>query len=206
MWYKIHNFEHPYWRAKESIILRTLFLIVAIIFQNPILSSFVLVIIIIRVASLMSGIDVLDNTIKEKINKLFQKNPEEIRCYISTTIKYFFNRIFSDYKSFDEIFENETIKYSNLIQIQKDYNWLQYTVAIVLLLLWFYWSDFWNYANRIFVITSFLVIGRYVVMFTKRKHLPNIPIAKEISEIIFFIIKKIKIYKIKFVNEKTKTN
>jgi hypothetical protein len=39
----------------------------------------ILIIIILRVASLMSDIDVFTITIKQRLNILFTKNPEELR-------------------------------------------------------------------------------------------------------------------------------
>lgn len=77
--YKLHNFEHPYRWAKESILWWTLFTIVIVATKSAVGSGFILTMIVIRVASLLSGIDVLDEQVKKKINNFFFKNPEELR-------------------------------------------------------------------------------------------------------------------------------
>jgi len=51
-------------------------------------SVIVLIVIILRIAALMSDIDFLNTKTKQQLNKLFFKNPEEIRAYITGFIVY----------------------------------------------------------------------------------------------------------------------
>ncbi|MEI7558861.1 MAG: hypothetical protein WCJ45_09105 [bacterium] len=74
--YASHSFEKPNRWIKESIILWTLFGIVCLS-GNIFLSSTLLILIIVRIASLMSDIDFLSIPIKQQLNKIFVKNPEE---------------------------------------------------------------------------------------------------------------------------------
>jgi len=78
LWYKAHNFDKPNRRIEESILLRTLFVLVCMS-GSVMISSIVLIFIILRIAALMSDIDFINNQIKQHLNKLFLKNPEEIR-------------------------------------------------------------------------------------------------------------------------------
>ena len=50
---------------------------------NVFLTALMLIIIIFRIAALLSDIDFLNMHIKQRINRLFLKNPEELFGYIS---------------------------------------------------------------------------------------------------------------------------
>ncbi|MEI6119298.1 MAG: hypothetical protein WCP92_09210 [bacterium] len=78
IWYKIHIFDKPNWRVKESLILWTVFLILSFL-GNVLISSSALLLIIFRISALMSDIDFINIPVKQRLNKLFFKNPEEIR-------------------------------------------------------------------------------------------------------------------------------
>ncbi|MEI6774556.1 MAG: hypothetical protein WCL18_07410 [bacterium] len=77
LWYTAHNFDTPNWRTKESLLLWTLFLLLTML-GNVFVSSTLLILIIFRIASLMSDIDFLTLPTKQWLNGLFLKNPEEI--------------------------------------------------------------------------------------------------------------------------------
>lgn len=80
--YQKHTFDQPDMLVKESIIARTIFVLLGLC-TTPFLTSTFLIMIIIRIASLLGKVDIINPTIKAYINKLFLKNPEEIRGYIS---------------------------------------------------------------------------------------------------------------------------
>jgi hypothetical protein len=76
--YQEHNFDTPDILIKESILTWLLFVIFGFC-TTPFWTSIWLIVIIIRVASLMGGIDIINPEIKKFINTLFSKNPEELR-------------------------------------------------------------------------------------------------------------------------------
>jgi hypothetical protein len=78
LWYKEHNFTKPNPLVKESMIARLLFILIGI-FTTPFFTSLVLIIIIIRVAALLGGIDIISPEVKKTLNNFFLKNPEELR-------------------------------------------------------------------------------------------------------------------------------
>jgi len=192
LWYKLHKFEAPYWRAKESILWRTLFLLVILASKSMVLSSFVLTVIIIRVASLMSGIDVFDKVIKKYLNNLFLKNPEEMRWYILGLFKYVYYKLVGN-------LNNQTLKsfvieskesYSKLLGFKNTNIGLQYFIWIGLLVGWLsLWATVLH--SRIHYIPVALILGRYILMSIKWKHLPPLPVAKEISDGLIWLWRKI---------------
>jgi hypothetical protein len=82
IWYKLHSFGAPNRWIKESIIRWTIFFLLMLTGDPYVLSIF-LVFLILRIATLSAGVDFLALHIKEKINLLFTKNPEEIRGYVT---------------------------------------------------------------------------------------------------------------------------
>lgn len=76
--YQAHNFDKPNRRIKESILRRLVF-VLSCLAGKAVISSTILIVIILRIASLMSDIDVFNTHTKHILNKLFIKNPEELR-------------------------------------------------------------------------------------------------------------------------------
>jgi|GEM_PF-3453766 len=76
--YQEHNFEKPNLLIKESIIAWLIFITLGLT-TTPWRASSFLILIIIRIASLMGGMDLISPQIKSFINRLFVKNPEELR-------------------------------------------------------------------------------------------------------------------------------
>jgi hypothetical protein len=92
---------------------------------NIMISSSILIIIILRVASLMSDIDVLHHKTKQYLNMLFFKNPEELRGYITGFLIYLgksFVHLFTKmevYTLSNEIVQ-EKERYGHIIDIQNN--------------------------------------------------------------------------------------
>ena len=76
--YKLHAFGAPNRWLKESL-LRWTIAIVLMFTTSPYLVGTRIVLLILRVATLMGGIDFLHIEAKKQINYLFEKNPEELR-------------------------------------------------------------------------------------------------------------------------------
>ncbi len=177
LWYKKHNFENPDIILKESIIIRGLYSIIFIIFTNPTINRIILTIFIVRVIMFISNINYWDK-IKNFINKLFKKNPEEIRWYFSGTIFWLFNK-----KNIEENVDIQKKQFELLFKLEEKQILLEY---IIFLLLWIYWSYRWFILENNFLIFSILfIISRYLIMIIKRNHVPHIPIIKWITNILF---------------------
>jgi hypothetical protein len=78
MRYHLHSFQSPNRWLKESLLRWTFFLVLCVS-NHPILLSILLIIITLRATTLFVGIDVLPLKVKDQINHLFSKNPEELR-------------------------------------------------------------------------------------------------------------------------------
>ncbi len=194
LWYQIHTFDKPNRRIKESILLRTLFLLICL--SGSIwASSCILIVIIIRVAALMSDIDFLTPQTKQYINQLFFKNPEEIRWYVSWLGVYLAKAGVNIFKKTQAAHLSEEIAqekevYSRIIDTQDNKDILyEYILWIILTggLLYFVKLDF---TIRTYYAVFLLGIARYLVMILQLKHLPHLPIAREILLLIKRILKK----------------
>lgn len=201
MWYKVHTFDSPYRRAKESILRWLLFVLVALITKSAWISSLILVLIIIRIVSLLSGIDLISDEIKKKVNKVFYKNPEEIRWYVSGWISFVIKKLAlhssldnETQLNLDECIKDEKKKYEGLYTFQIE-NKLYIQYGILTLFLWmqiYVWildSNQW-----IYIIPGVMIWLRYAVMYRKWKHLPNLPLLKEFIDLLYYLEWFAKIY------------
>ncbi|EKD25351.1 MAG: hypothetical protein ACD_80C00080G0004 [uncultured bacterium (gcode 4)] len=184
LWYKAHSFDTPNRRIKESILLRALFMILSMAW-NVMIDSIVLILVILRIAALMSDIDFINVPTKQRLNRLFFKNPEEIFGYVTGTFAYLgksFARIFTKKPpySIEEEIKKEKENYGHILDIQGNtgiileyilwmilIGWLVY-IAKLDFTVWTYYAGFW------------LLVARYLVMAIQLKHLPHFPIAREI--------------------------
>lgn len=82
LWYKMHTFDTPFWWAKESILWWSCFVLITLFVASPILSSFVFILMVLRLATLTYGMDYMSPSMKQELQNLFRVNPEEIRSYI----------------------------------------------------------------------------------------------------------------------------
>ncbi|NOZ44005.1 MAG: hypothetical protein GXP45_02490 [bacterium] len=117
--YKLHSFDHPYRWSKESILWWTLLVFVAIITKNGVATGFILSLIVIRLSSLMAGIDVIDDHIKYKLNKLFYKNPEELWGYVRGSLLFWYQKFTSKQtESLSFVIKTEKETMQKLFRIQ----------------------------------------------------------------------------------------
>ncbi len=189
--YKAHSFDKPNRRIKESILLRTIFLAGSLT-GSIVISSVILIAVILRVASLMSDLDFLNITTKQRLNRLFSKNPEEIFGYISWSIIFLTKslaHIFSKMQPYDLVAEvrKEKEMYGRIIDIQNNLTiiseyilWILLTIGLIYLIkpdltIWTYYAGLW------------LIITRYFIMAIQLKHLPHLPIAREIYLLIQWV-------------------
>ena len=94
---------------------------------SVLVSSIILIVIILRIAALMSDIDFFNIPTKQWLNKLFLKNPEEIFGYITGFIVYLGKSLVGifrktpAYNLLDEI-AKEKESYGRIIDIQGNVN------------------------------------------------------------------------------------
>jgi len=184
LWYQAHSFDKPNRWIKESLLLWTLFLWVSITW-NVWLSTIVLIIIIIRTASLMSDIDLLPTQTKQYINKIFLKNPEEIWWYVTWFLRYICKMIIRIFRPIEnhtlesEVY-SEKESYSHIIDIKENKNIIIEYILWIILLFWFIYFIQPDFTVRTYYTGFLLFILRYLTMAIQLKHLPHFPIAREI--------------------------
>ncbi len=190
--YASHSFEKPNRWIKESIILWTLFGIVCLS-GNIFLSSTLLILIIVRIASLMSDIDFLSIPIKQQLNKIFVKNPEEFFWYITWFISYIGKSIthtfisMQPYTLASEI-HREIEVYSRIIDLQGTTSIIIEYIIWILLAIWMTMVISPDFTVRTYYAALWLLIARYAVMGLQLKHLPHLPVARELLLLFMTII------------------
>lgn len=204
LWYHNPSFEKPNRRIKESLILWILFVLFAI-FGSTLWSTSVLLLIILRIASLMSDIDILSIQNKQRINKLFFKNPEELRWYVLGFFTYLGKSIihfFVPSRSSTLSHEIQTYKniYSQIVAIKNNsYLIVEYILWILFICTLFYFI-IPDLTVRTYYAWFWLLILRYSIMGIQLKYLPHLPIAREIT---IFIKHTIGIFRFKsFIKKK----
>lgn len=205
--YKEPDIKSYRW-LKESIILWSFWSIITFISLNQFLSLLILLVIILRSISLSVGIDIIPDKIKEKIDVIFSKNPEEIFWYIKWFIIFFIEKIKDKNTSWNKLIEeinNSKKEYENIVEI--NYNnkksvaenknlLIQYLILFIIL--WFTLVDLINsikyslYFN-LFIAAFTLILFRYIYVVISRKYI-KIPILNEVvlwtEKLIGFINKK----------------
>jgi hypothetical protein len=81
IWYQTHNFDDPNPITKESLFVWTIF-VLALMTSNIPLITCVFFIIMTRIITLLSGVNIFGNKIKHFFDLIFYKNPEEIWGYV----------------------------------------------------------------------------------------------------------------------------
>ena len=175
--FRQENYNMPYRRLKESILLRTFFIFWTLLLWNS-FWMWVLIIIAVRVILLLLNIDIVPVSMKRSINSLFSCNPWEI-------FAYFFAPIVSKIKKVD---------YETILQARKQSyaQWqifgiwiiIQYVLFIGMIFLLYRWINI-SLDNLILFIAMFLRIIRVILFYIKKKTILKIPILSEIVSLIF---------------------
>lgn len=175
--YNEHKFEKPNIILKESLLLRTIFTIILLIFpwENTIIAIFLLL--FLRIISIANWIYWWEKYF-DIINKSFKKNPEEIWGYILGVIQTLFN-----WKKIKENIINIKQQFEFIPKI--DYKQILSQYLILIILLWFLFYLWITNNNLNIIIASMLITWRYWTMIVKRKHVPNVPILKEFVNLFF---------------------
>lgn len=177
IWYEHHQFEWDNSLIKSSILLRTLFTMSSIFIPNIYVNICILVLILFKIIYSVSWLTFWTKR-NEQINNFFQKNPEEIRWYISWTIKSLFNKNWLK----NNIDEQKNI-FSFIFKIDNKQIIFEYILLCLVCALWIY---VWITHELYFIVLwDVMIILRYWIMALKWKHLPHLPIFKWITNIFF---------------------
>lgn len=185
--YHIHDFQHIYRWPKESIFLWIIFIFTSLVFQTPVISTVIFILIIARVASLFGWIDVLPDRAKNKLNTLFTKNPEELWWYVTWTIRSIFHK-----ETVTDAIKQQQLQYSLLLPLTTPSLIINYCLWLVIFLgaiyLWIQLSS-----PVLYYIALGLILWRYLLMYIKWRHVPYLPVCKEIIDSfvgIYTLLKK----------------
>jgi len=189
LWYKLHNFDKPYRRAKESIIARLLFILVTFLIQSPIFSVVIIIAIITRIATLLGGINIVHDDIQKNTNTLFYKNPEEIRWYVTGIITSIIHYLTSHIRETQETIKQHKLIYQKLSSIRTPQVRVEAGIAAILVIRWTVNRE-QTIDVRVYYLASMLIIWRYIVLGRKRKHLPYIPWVHELVEWVKLLLNK----------------
>lgn len=175
--FRQENYNMPYRRLKESILLRTSFIFWTLLLWNS-FGLGILIIIMVRIILLLLNIDIVPISMKKAINSTFLCNPWEMVAYVSAPI-------ISKIKKSDYETTLQTIK-SWYAQWQSLWIWiiLQYVLFIGVLFLLYRWINI-SLDNTILFIAMFLWIVRIITFYTYKKRFQKIPILSEIVSLVF---------------------
>ncbi len=179
--YDNHNFDKPDFILKEAILLWTIFTL-SLATNTLLFSVIIVVIIILRFVSILMWIEIFGKNIRENLNRLFYTNPEEVRGYISGSILYYLSKN-APQGSIQTFIENEKVDYRKLYNTNDIFHIKAQYILLLILVLALVYFNIWNTSILLF---AWLILWRYGIMHFKWKHLPSIPIIKEI---VFFVIK-----------------
>lgn len=188
LWYQIHDFQHIYRWPKESIFLWILFIWSWLFFQTPVVSIVIFILIIARVASLFGWIDVLPDQMKNKLNMLFTKNPEELWGYVTWSLRSLFRK-----EKIADAINQQKLQYSLLVPLTTTSLIIEYSLAWIA----FLWAIY-LWITQTFTVLYYgvlgLLLGRYLLMYIRWKHIPHLPLFKELVDffaaIIYTLFKK----------------
>lgn len=175
--FRQENYNMPYRRLKESILLRTSFVFGTLLLWNSFWLG-ILIIIAVRIILLILNIDIVPINMKKAINSIFLCNPWEIMAYISAPIA-------SKIKKTDYETTLQSIKWW-YAEWQSLWIWiiLQYVLFIGILFLLYRWINI-SLDNTIIFIAMFLWIIRITIFYLYKKKLQKIPVLSEIISLIF---------------------
>lgn len=177
MWFRLQEYNMPYWRLKESTLLRTFFIFWTLLLGSSFWMG-VLIIIAVRIILLMLNVDIVPLSMKKAINSTFSCNPSEMFAYLFAPIVSKLRKV--DYETVLEARKQWYMQGQNL------WIWiiLQYVLFIGILLVLYRWINI-SLDNIILFIAAILWIIRVIIFFINKKTLLRIPILSEIISLVF---------------------
>lgn len=192
LWYSGKRDIKRYWWLKESTFFLFIWILLwSISIKNPVFITFIFIVfLLVRIWTLLWWIDFIKDHIKEKIDKLFNNNPEEILSYFTWFIKFIAGKLIKNKKSLIEYIERDKKMYSQIIEIENNETQIDFVIFYIqyglLILLSFSYLIYINSEIRIkiswlfYVVPYLFLITRYWIVIYCKKIIP-IPILHEIS-------------------------
>ncbi len=182
--YHTHSFDKPNRWIKESLFRWMLF-VVSCMMGSVVISSCIIIVIILRIASLMSDIDMFNTKIKYHLNTIFFKNPEEIRWYITGFLRYLAKASLHVFKkmepySLDNEIAQEKEIYSRIIHTQDNIAIITEYLVGIAIAIWLIYLIKPDFTVRTYYTWLILIVARYATMAVQLRHLPHLPIAREL--------------------------
>ena len=177
LWFRQQDYNMPYRRLKESVLLRTFFVFGTLLLWSA-FWMWVLIIIAVRVILLMINIDIVPLSMKKALNSKFMCNPWEIFAYIFAPIVSKLRK--TDYETVLQARKQWYMQWQNL------WIWIifQYILFIGILVLLHRWINI-SLDNVILFIAAILRIIRVIIFFIHKKTVLRIPILSEIISLVF---------------------
>lgn len=210
LWYESNKDMKSYRWIKESITFLTLFVIFNFISQffSYSLTTFINVIFIwlyiFRLVSLLGGMDVVSDQVKEELDGLFDMNPEEIFAYPKWAIIFVYLKAKAKNLEINTTLSQQIDKekkvYKEINYFQKE-DWKvnkflisQYAILAILVLTYLYYN-FWRFSfdilGLIYLLPWVLFICRYLmIIFTKKAS--YIPVIYELVNFVWRLFKFLK--------------
>ncbi len=195
LWYKVHKFDHPFWLLKESL-LWTLLLVASVLMTHSVLFVGIVVLLIItRLITLMSGYDILPLQWKKNINSLFMVNIEELRWDLKWLCLYTWQYYISKKDVvLKDLMLHQRREYTQL----HSFTWnvvlfFEYTFFVLFLLYYAYGLYSWYLFGLrlgIEVLALWLLAARYLIMIPYKQY-PLIPVLHECAQLLVWIGKKV---------------
>lgn len=192
LWYSNNRDLKNYWWLKESIFLLFVWILLWIIsYNNPVFITLLfLLFIIVRAWSLLWWIDFIKDKYKEKIDWLFNNNPEEILWYFTWFVKFLFSKISKKKQDLKESIWKDKLMYSQIIdqennETQIDYKifYIEYALLIIITITYLMYisAEIKVKISWMFYIIPYLILlTRYWIVIYCKKIIP-IPVLHEIS-------------------------
>lgn len=177
LWFRQGNYNVPYRRLKESILLRTFFIFWTLLLGNS-FWLWILIIIFVRIILLLLNIDIVPMSMKKGLNSLFSCNPSEMVAYI-------FAPIVSKIKNVDY---ETVLKARKLWYFQWQNFWIWIIIQYVLFwgLMFLLYRDIIISTDQILLFIAIVLwIIRIVIFYVNKKTILKIPIFSELVSLVF---------------------
>ena len=175
--FRQESYEMPYWRLKESILLRSFFILWTLLLG----SSFwigILIIIAVRLVLLLLNIDIIPLSMKKSLNSSFLCNPSEIIAYFTAPIIVKLKK-----REYETVLKEEKMKYAQWQKFGISII-LQYVLFVWLLVLIYRWMDLYL-VQIVLAIAAILRLVRVLMFYRYKKMFLRIPILSELLSLIF---------------------
>lgn len=187
LWYFGKQDIKSYWWIKESVIISCFWILLYLITWSFYINILFIFIYIVRIISLIWWIDFVPDHIKEKLDKLFEKNPEEMYWYLKWTAKYFIDKIKSKWHELNNApqvyITNAKKEFVDVV----DLSWnkiiiIEYAILTIIAVYELYYLFYelrymvWAF---IYFIPTMILIWRYVVLLSNKKAV-YLPVIHEI--------------------------